>query len=207
MSVQPRLVSFCPSSLGTAGATFRDAKGHTVCDIEEGGEDEGPADKDREKVTLQPLLGGEALRRGAGAGELIEGAGRRTGRAVVGRSAPARVAGGVAAGTDAGCVGGGSLDTAVVARRAVGQAGAPVGEQRAAAVCGGRVASARLRGQKHRPLLPKDLPSHVPCASHLRHLSVAEAAKCLAVISSSVPWRCRMKLVSRPGGRRDRVQR
>lgn len=92
-------------------------------------------------MALQPLLGGEALRRGAGVGELIEGAGGGTGRAVVGRSAPARVAGGVAAGTDAGHVrGGGCPGTAVVARRAVGQAGALVGVQRAAALCGGRVA-------------------------------------------------------------------
>lgn len=142
VSAQPRPASHCPSSLGTAGAIFHDAKGHTVCDTEDGCEDQAPADEDGEKVPLQPLRAGGALRRGAGVGELIEGAGGVTGRAVVGRSALARVAGGVAAGTDAGCVpgGGGSLGTAVVARRAVGQAGALVGIQRAAALCGGTVA-------------------------------------------------------------------
>lgn len=42
-------------------------------------------------------------------------------------------------------------------------------------------------------------PSHAPCASRLRHLSTGEAAKRLAVMSSSVPCRCRMKVLSTPG--------
>lgn len=36
VSVQPRLVSRCPSSLGTAGAALHDTKGHAVCHVEGG---------------------------------------------------------------------------------------------------------------------------------------------------------------------------
>lgn len=68
-----------------------------------------------------------------------------------------------------------------------------------------QAAGGATRGREHRPLLPQGSPSHAPCASRLMHSSTAEGAKRLAVMSSSVPWRCRVTLVSRPGGRRGRT--
>lgn len=189
-------VSRCPSSPGTAGRTFHKAKGHTGRDVEPRCEDQAPADEEGEQVPLRPPLGWDAPPGGAGARLLLQGARGGAGCAVVGRGALARVAGGVAAGADAG----GSAGPAVVARGAVGQAGAPVGVQGAAALCGGTAASAGLQGhqrQWHRPLLPRDSPSHAPRTSRLRHVSVA--TKCRVLMSSLVPWRCRVTLVSRPG--------
>lgn len=194
-------VSRCPSSPGTAGRTFHEAEGHPGCDIEPCCEDQAPADEEGEQVPLRPPLGRDAPRGGAGAGLLLQGAGRDTGCAVVGRGALARVAGGVAAGADAG----GSAGPAVVARGAVGQAGALVGVQGAAALCGGTAASAGLQGhqrQWHRPLLPRDLPSHAPRVSLLRHVSATTKRRLL--MSSLVPWRCRVTLVSRPGDKEGR---
>lgn len=49
-------------------------------------------------------------------------------------------------------------------------------------------------------------PWQAPCSSLLRHSSVAVAAERLAGMSSSVPCRCRVKLVSWPGDMRDRGQ-
>lgn len=108
-----------------------------VRDAEDGQEDQAPADQeDWEEVPVLPVLGGETRQRGAGAGELVEDAGRGAGGAVVGRGALARVAGGVAASTDPGCIGGGgSLGPAVGTRRAVGQAQLLVGVEGTATLC------------------------------------------------------------------------
>lgn len=138
LSLQAGLVSLCPPGPGTARSSFSSAQDPAVGAVQHRCQRQAATRQhgDNHEVPAQPhraagALGGEL----AGVGDVLEGAAGGTGRAVGGRGALAGVAGGVTAGTDAG----GTPDTAVEARGAVGQAGALVGVQGAATICGGRL--------------------------------------------------------------------